>query len=400
MPETRFIQIHTLHSYAAALLNRDDSGLAKRLPYGGFMRTRVSSQCLKRHWRMADDIHNVHNIEGAEESVRSRDFISQTVMAPLREADFPNDVIDTIEIWMTKLVYGNEADKRKSRQPLLFGMPELRFLSELAKEIAEKANGDADKAENHIKAIVDKTEEGKKFLNNIEVMKAGGNLKAGITAALFGRMITSDIAANIDAPIHVAHAFTVHEAEPEADYFTAMNDLYEEGKVLYDPFPKKESDREFESTSVHHINETELTSGLFYGYVVIDVPGLIKNLGGNRAMAGQVIHHLTHLIAEVSPGAKLGSTAPYGYADLMLIEAGDRQPRSLSAAFRKPCAPNIDSAMAVLKTHLDKLDAAYQTGEDRRAMQLDGPDLTATEHLSLPELASWVEGKIKAGETS
>ena len=26
----RFLQIHTLHSYPAALLNRDDSGLAKR----------------------------------------------------------------------------------------------------------------------------------------------------------------------------------------------------------------------------------------------------------------------------------------------------------------------------------------------------------------------------------
>ena len=29
----RFIQIHTLHNYPAALLNRDDAGLAKRLPY-------------------------------------------------------------------------------------------------------------------------------------------------------------------------------------------------------------------------------------------------------------------------------------------------------------------------------------------------------------------------------
>ena len=40
----RFLQIHTLTSYAAALLNRDDAGLAKRLPYGGVSRTRISSQ--------------------------------------------------------------------------------------------------------------------------------------------------------------------------------------------------------------------------------------------------------------------------------------------------------------------------------------------------------------------
>ena len=44
----RFIQIHTLHNYPATLLNRDDAGLAKRLPYGNAVRTRISSQCLKR----------------------------------------------------------------------------------------------------------------------------------------------------------------------------------------------------------------------------------------------------------------------------------------------------------------------------------------------------------------
>ena len=35
MSVSRFLQIHSLHSYPAALLNRDDSGLAKRMPFGG-----------------------------------------------------------------------------------------------------------------------------------------------------------------------------------------------------------------------------------------------------------------------------------------------------------------------------------------------------------------------------
>ena len=61
----RFLQIHTLHSYTAALLNRDDSGLAKRMPFGRVMRTRISSQCLKRHWRTADDTFSIRNIPNA-----------------------------------------------------------------------------------------------------------------------------------------------------------------------------------------------------------------------------------------------------------------------------------------------------------------------------------------------
>lgn len=34
MTNARFLQIHTLHSYAGALLNRDETGLAKRLADG------------------------------------------------------------------------------------------------------------------------------------------------------------------------------------------------------------------------------------------------------------------------------------------------------------------------------------------------------------------------------
>ena len=57
MPDARFFQIHSLHGYSAVLLNRDDSGLAKRITYGGATRTRISSQCLKRHWRVADSAY-------------------------------------------------------------------------------------------------------------------------------------------------------------------------------------------------------------------------------------------------------------------------------------------------------------------------------------------------------
>ena len=48
MTTARFVQIHWLASYPGTLLNRD-----KRLPFGGTTRGRVSSQSLKRHWRLA-----------------------------------------------------------------------------------------------------------------------------------------------------------------------------------------------------------------------------------------------------------------------------------------------------------------------------------------------------------
>ena len=89
MTSPRFMQIHTLHSYPATLLNRDDSGLAKRMPFGDAVRTRISSQCLKRHWRVAEDEFSLTNIE--PDALRSRNVIDRTVMQPLRDVgDVPN----------------------------------------------------------------------------------------------------------------------------------------------------------------------------------------------------------------------------------------------------------------------------------------------------------------------
>ena len=39
----RFLQIHTLTHYPASLLNRDDAGFAKRMPFGGAVRWAAST---------------------------------------------------------------------------------------------------------------------------------------------------------------------------------------------------------------------------------------------------------------------------------------------------------------------------------------------------------------------
>ena len=44
-------EIHMLKNYPPTNLNRDDTGAPKTCLFGGVMRGRVSSQCLKRSWR-------------------------------------------------------------------------------------------------------------------------------------------------------------------------------------------------------------------------------------------------------------------------------------------------------------------------------------------------------------
>ena len=124
MTTPRFLQVHTLHSYPAALLNRDDSGLAKRMPFGGAVRTRISSQCLKRHWRTAQDEFAIHSISGAEEAVRSRNVIERKVIAPLRQRNgVSEEVLATVTTAFNIGVYGSSGTSESGRQPLLLGTP-------------------------------------------------------------------------------------------------------------------------------------------------------------------------------------------------------------------------------------------------------------------------------------
>ena len=355
---TRFIQIHSLSSYPGVLLNRDDAGLAKRLPYGGASRIRVSSQCLKRHWRFAEDEWALNGV-GAPMGFRSREIVEREIMP---KVSGPDEVREGVAAALVRHIYGAKSAAVKDRQAMLLGQPEIDYLARMAGEAAGDAT-DRKTAEAAIDARFGKGE-GKR---NLATMKdVAGNLAAGLESALFGRMVTSDPEANTDAAIHVAHSFTVHAEESESDYFTVVDDL-------------RVRDSEAGSGGIF---DTELTSGLFYGYVVVDVNLLVGNLAGDRDLAGKVVEHLIHLIATVSPGAKKGSTAPYGYADLLLVELGRRQPRSLAGAFRRAVPLKRDGdvaadAVSALADHMTKLDSCYGSDE-RLLLSTLGNDLPGT----------------------
>lgn len=372
---SRFLQIHTLASYPGVLLNRDDAGLAKRLPYGGVSRIRVSSQCLKRHWRKTEDEWALSTL-GAPMAERSREAIERGVMPHL--GTLAPDMEEAIRDSLIASLYGTKgANEKSSRQALLLGRVELEYLARLATEAAATGTPAAAK-----KLLAERFARGDGKAN-LKALTAGATLPAGLESALFGRMVTSDPSANTEAAIHVAHAFTVHAEESESDYFTVVDDLT----------------REAGEAGSAGLFETELTSGLFYGYVVIDGPGLRDNLGGDAALAAGVVRNLTHLIATVSPGAKRGSTAPYAYADLMLIEAGERQPRSLAGAFRRPVPEAGDvlvEACARLTTQLAALDRCYGGGERRAGLCTAPGGLGDVAAMDLDALADWAGAALAA----
>jgi CRISPR system Cascade subunit CasC len=390
--EPRFVQIHWLASYTGALLNRDDTGLAKRLPFGNATRTRVSSQCLKRHWRTADDEHALQHLD-VPTGVRSKEIVEREIREPLLKKGLQPDVVGAVSKVFVERLYGKNAADPKKRQALILGWPEVRYLAGEAERIARMASDAkaADAAANDFFSNGDGRA-------NLAALRGQTMLPHGIEVALFGRMVTSDPAANKDAAIHVAHAFTVHDEQPEQDYFTVVDDL-------------KQGD-ETEDRGAAGVFDTELTSGLYYGYVVVDVPLLVENLDGakrsdwlnaDRSLAGQVTEHLLHLIAKVSPGAKRGSTAPYAHAEFVLVEIGRRQPRTLANAFRhavpleQGSEPLLARAGSALAIYLAEMDEMYGTHEVRRQSARPEARIPRIDTVTLPTLAAGVRAAIEEG---
>lgn len=405
----RFIQISTLTTYPASLLNRDDSGLSKRVPFGGASRTRISSQCLKRHWRMADDLWSLKNVAPhIDISVRSRKIFPDLIEKPLiaEGLDAVKVVAASLALQSALFKGKDEKDSENSsnkkakkrdgtqigsssnidssnkeeltggnrKEPIVLGHPEIQYIMQVVRDTVLRSSnaGDVDK---NAKAWF--REHHKEFL----ALKCG----AGLDAAMFGRFISGDTDARVSAAVHVAHAFTVHAEESETDYFSVADDL--------DP-----------NHGSAHINATELTTGIFYGYVAIDVPLLVSNIEGcaqsdwqeaDRSVAGRLVKHLLHLIATVTPGAKLGSTAPYARPWLILTEAGDAQPRTLADAFYSPVPLNKGDArmkaLSQLAQYITRSDEMYGQNGSRWVASMYDQQIPSAEVLSLDAMGDALE---------
>jgi CRISPR system Cascade subunit CasC len=85
----------------------------------------------------------------------------------------------------------------------------------------------------------------------------------------------------------------------------------------------------------------------------------------------QVLTALVRAIATVTPGAKLGATAPYAYSDFVLLESGTQQPRSLANAYLKALRPSgdlIQQAVSALAATLGAQEDMYGATAGHRTL--------------------------------
>lgn len=324
---THFVQLHLLTSYPPANLNRDDLGRPKTAMMGGALRLRVSSQSLKRAWRTSEVFESA--LAG---HVGTR---TKEVGARVKAALIEKGVTDKkASEYATKIaeVFGKvKSDGSVEIEQLAhFSPEELTSIDELVDAIA--ARGGPPEAE------------------ELKLLKKD---HTAADIALFGRMLASQTAFNVEAAAQVAHAISIHKVAVEDDFFTAVDDL-NTGE---------------ENMGAGHMGETEFAAGLFYLYICLDRDLLTKNLSGDTALVEKTIAALVESAATISPSGKQNSFASRARASYILCETGSQQPRSLSVSFLSPTWGDdiLDQGIRKLETTVEKMDDAYGACAAERA---------------------------------
>ncbi len=352
---SRFLQLHLLTFYHPSNLNRDDLNRPKTAQVGGSLRLRVSSQSLKRAWRTSDIFNQFgEDVGKGDRGLRTRDFralvftpLKDGGMEPMQAAAWADKIMDIFKK-KSEAQDKKEKDKEKKSKSLdtkdRFDFGHMLFLSSQEKAAIS----------NVVTALLNQ-----QVPSDEDLAKALQKTNTAVDLAMFGRMLADKPDFNVEAAVQVAHAFTVGAAVVEDDFFTAVDDL----------------NAGIEDVGAGHMGEVEFGSGVFYLYVCVDCALLRENLSGRPDLAGPALAALTEAAATVAPTGKQNSFASRAYAQYVLAEKGDRQPRSLATAFVQPVTgtDQVAAAIAQLRKTRADMDQVYGALAD------------AQEELSVPD---------------
>lgn len=306
------IDIHALQTVPPSLINRDDTGAPKSAIFGGVPRQRVSSQSWKRAIRRYfEDNFDAQQIGDRSKRLPEK-IATRLEKAGLEQEEAINRVQDLfkaagIKTAIEKPKKDDDPEDKPSPYPrtgyLLFLSQQQidRAVDELLARDGEKLS----KAE--AKAILDTDH--------------------SVDMAMFGRMVADDAAYNVDASVQVAHAIGIHGSTPDFDYFTAVDDLAEEG----------------EETGAGMIGTVQMMSSTMYRYATINFDGLKENLESADA-ARLAVEHFIEAFVSSMPTGKINTFANQTLPELVYVAVRDTRPVSFVNAFEVPVEADQDAS--------------------------------------------------------
>lgn len=377
-----FINFHVLISHSPSCLNRDDMNMQKTAIFGGKRRVRISSQSLKRTMRKSDyfsinlgkpsnrtrELSKYYNYLNKKLSIQFPDeMVEQAIafLADKRDVTKEGSQADAVAPWCEKEVEWvcNQLQSNK------------KFNEQCKKFLSIKGNSENDKKKK--RSII--TAAYKELDKNGQLSGLSNAIESAVDIALYGRMAASGLMETIDGALAVAHAITTHSVESDIDWFTAVDDLQEQGSG--------------------HLDTQEFSSGVFYRYASLNCAQLQENLGGcDREKALKIASHVLHLLATETPSAKQQSFAAHNPADMALISFSD-MPISLANAFESPVQPDTRggggyraSSIKALQKYWDSIHKGY--GLEEHCAEFCIEDVEIPEDIqpksTLGDLKSWI----------
>jgi len=319
------IEIHAIQNHSPANLNRDDLGAPKTCYFGGVLRSRISSQCIKRSVRMSSEFEKLLG------GIRTRQLAKLIAEKVTGRADVKKRAAKILEKCGI-----NPKDENRSD---MLVYTTRQAISEMA-ALLQQSEGESDQLA---------LEFGKLISERVAVPDM----------ALSGRMLETGVLKDttVNAALQVAHAISTHEARPEVDYYVAADDI------------------PGDDAGAGYVDEAMFASACFYKYFSIDWDQLVKNLegfqGNKEHLAAHTVGAFIRGAALTNPTGKQNSFAAHNPPDGILIEIKDKKtPISYANAFAKPAAQSerdlISQSIAQLGQYVHDLDTGYGKPEAKK----------------------------------
>ncbi len=363
----RYIQVHLLTAYPPSNPNRDETGKPKTAKVGGVERLRLSSQSIKRAIRTSEAFAAA--VDGKLGTRTQR--IGQLVMDHLIGRGTA-EATATAAARAVASLFGKVKPDGAFTEQLVFVTPEeMQAALSLGEDIASgkvplPVEGEGDEAAEAADAGKKKKAGKKPKAQGPRLPEIRRGAAHAVDVALFGRMLADAPRFNFEAAANIAHAFSTHRVQADADYYSAVDDLMDKSENLGSSF----------------IGDAGYGSAVHYLYACINTDVLMRNLGrdapGSGDLAAAAVKALVTALATESPNGKRASFAHNPRASVVMVEVGAAQPRTLASAFIRPVeSPNVLGASAnALVTACRDMDEAYGPCADGRVLMAVGADAT------------------------
>lgn len=350
-----FIELHMIQNFVPSNLNRDDTNNPKDCEFGGHRRARISSQSLKRAIRY-EPVFSQTTQAGIGERTK---WMTRPIKKQLVETGHNEEEATAVATAFAH-AYAGKMDSRKPEKTsvlLYLSTEEIELIVTSLLQNWEDALSEAQG-----------TSKGKILDNLVKVIiKETKERTSAPDIALYGRMLADKPELNIDAACQVAHAISTHRVNMEMDFYTAVDDL--------------QTSEQDEGAGAGMMGFTSFNAACFYRYARVDWRQLVKNLGGDTALAQRTVEGFLRAALDAIPTGKQNSFAAQNPTSLAVaVVREDGKSWNLANAFENPIKAKTGTGL--INPSIEALDAYWGDITMRR------------DDATLTTIAAWTDQKV------